>query len=65
MKLRDDGLTFKQIANTLNERGVKPPRAKQFTKANVQMSYYAILDRMNRVSDKGVRKRYRMKVEKG
>lgn len=64
LEMRGRGMSFSNMANTLNSLGIKPPRAKRFTKANVQMSYYKVVARMNRAKDRGEISSSKMWVEK-
>jgi transcriptional regulator len=64
LDLRERGLSFSQIANTLNTLGIKPPRAKRFTKANVQMTYRAVQERMLKEKDRGEISSNKMWVQK-
>ena len=51
--LRDSGMTFREVAEWLNENGYKPPRGERYYKELVQMTYYKVKDRFQREMDKG------------
>lgn len=51
--LRDSGMTFREVAEWLNENGYKPPRGKRYYKQLVQATYYNVKERVAREMDKG------------
>ena len=53
VSLRESGMTFKEVADWLNERGYKPPRGERYYKELVQMTYRSVMERWKRERSEG------------
>ena len=53
VSLRESGMTFKEVAEWLNDRGYKPPRCERYNKQQVQMTYRSVTERWKKERDEG------------
>lgn len=51
--LKDGGMSFREVADWLNEHGYKPPRGERYYKELVQMTYYKVKERVAKEMDQG------------
>lgn len=46
-------MTFKEVAEWLNDNGYKPPRGERYYKELVQMTYRSVMERWKRERSEG------------